>query len=446
MLLFAAGLAADPPGAPEGMVVLSDDGGWCWFEDERAIFAAGKLIIGAVASGAHDAERRGDIEAIVYDPATGETRIAELHDRMQLDDHDSPALMARPDGRLLAVYAKHGPENHFYYRITKRPADPAEWGPERTFTPSETSRITYSNLFFLSAENGGNGRIYNFFRGLDNSFKPSYAYSDDYGESWKSGNVFIDLPTSERHRPYVKYASNGIDTIHLFYTDGHPRVYDNSAYHAFYRRGRLYRSDGTAIGLLQKGLRDPAQGTVVFAGDADNVAWVSDIHLDAEGNPYVAYSVQRSLAGEPRGEAGQDHRYRYARWSGSEWLDHEIAYAGTRLYAGEDDYTGNIALDPDDPDTVYISTNADPTSGEALISKADGRRHWEIFRGLSDDGGAHWKWESLTRNSSVDNIRPIVPKSDGRSRAVLWLRGAYRAYTDYDLDVVGIIRPVGAAR
>jgi MYXO-CTERM domain-containing protein len=35
-----------------------------------------------------------------------------------------------------------------------------------------------------------------------------------------------------------------------------------------------------------------------------------------------------------------------------------------------------------------------------------------------------------------------VPVSDGRYEALLWLRGTYRTYADYDLDVVGIITPV----
>ncbi|MEK7409504.1 MAG: BNR-4 repeat-containing protein [Acidobacteriota bacterium] len=400
-----------------GVITFNDDGAWSWFEDERAIIHRGKLIVGSVASG-------GDIEVVTYDLATGKKTLSELHERLQYDDHNSPALVVRPDGRILAVYAKHGPENRFYYRVSTRPHDSTEWQPERAFTPSETSRITYSNLHFLRKE----GRLYNFYRGLDNSFKPSYAWSDDAGETWRSGSVYIQVPAEFRHRPYVKYASNGVDTVHIFYTEGHPRNYDNSTYHVFYRGGKLHRSDGTTIRSLAEGLKEPAEGTRIFKGDAANVAWVSDIHLDRRGRPYVAYSVQRD-------PGGQDHRYRYARWTGNEWQDHEIAYAGSRLYPGEDDYTGNITLDPDDPGTVYISTNVDPLTG-----KADGRRHWEIFKGATRDGGKTWRWTPVTKDSAVDNIRPIVPKAEGRHKVLLWLRGTYAAYTKYDLDVVGLIQ------
>jgi hypothetical protein len=413
--------------SPAQVITFNDDGGWCWFQDERVLLHGGKLVIGSVAAGAADPARRGDIELTVYDPATGEKKVIELHDRLLTakgvyDDHNAPALAARPDGRLLAVYSMHGPENRFYYRIAARPGDAAGWQPEKTFVPSETSRITYSNLHVLSGENG---RIYNFYRGLNDSFKPSYAWSGDGGETWTSGSVFIDVPLKVRHRPYVKYASNGIDTIHFAYTDGHPRNFDNSVYHAFYRDGKLHRSDGTAIRSLAEGLKAPGEGTRVFAGDAKNVAWVSDVHLDREGRPVIAYSVQKD-------DNVEDHRYRYARWDGSKWIDREIAYAGTRLYPGEDDYTGLIALDPDDVDTAYISANADPVSGERLA-------HWEIFRGTVKDGGS-WSWAPVTRESTADNLRPVVPTSDGRYSAVLWLRGKYTAYTDYDLDVVGLVK------
>ena len=109
------------------------------------------------------------------------------------------------------------------------------------------------------------------------------------------------------------------------------------------------------------------------------------------------------------------------------------------MYAGEDDYTGNIAIDPQDPGTVYISTNADPVTGKPLISGADGTRHWEIFRGASRPGVAKWTWTPVTRNSRADNIRPVVPIRAQGGRTVLWLRGKMLSYTNFDFEVVGLI-------
>ena len=73
-----------------------------------------------------------------------------------------PALLARPDGRVLALYSKHGPENKIYYRVSAISGGGQRWEQERTFVPSRTSRITYSNLHFLSDENQGKGRVFQF--------------------------------------------------------------------------------------------------------------------------------------------------------------------------------------------------------------------------------------------------------------------------------------------
>jgi reactive intermediate/imine deaminase len=432
--------------APQ-IVTFSDDGGWCWFEDERVIVAGGKLMIGAIAGGIHDPARRGAVEAITYDLATGKSTRATLHAgateaerKLWFDDHNSPAFAIRPDGRIVSMYALHGRDEKIYYRISAAPGDGTRWQDERVYIPSASSRVTYSNLHLLRGENGGQGRLYNFFRGLDNSFKPSWMYSDDFGDSWTTGGILIDVPTEFKHRPYVKYASDGGDAVHFAYTEGHPRNFDNSIYHAYYRDGKLHRSDGTVIRSLKEGLKRPEEGTLVFKGDAGNVAWISDLHLDAQGRPYLAYSVQKdSGPGVPDERIGQDHRYRYARWNGSRWTDHEVAYAGTRVYRGEDDYTGLIALDPHDPDHMYISTNADPVTGKPLISAADGQRHWEVYEGRTANGGASWTWTPVTRDSTADNLRPIVPIWPGDKVALLWLRGKMRAYTDYDFEIVGMV-------
>ena len=133
-----------------------------------------------------------------------------------------------------------------------------------------------------------------------------------------------------------------------------------------------------------------------------------------------------------------DHRYRWARWDGREWLDEEIAFAGTRLYAGEDDYTGGICLHPDAPETVFISTDVDPASGVPLPGG-----HHEIYEGRRARKG-EWEWRPVTAESKVDQLRPLVPRWGRGKTALLWLRGTYRSYTDYDLEVAG--RFIGLGR
>jgi len=111
------------------------------------------------------------------------------------------------------------------------------------------------------------------------------------------------------------------------------------------------------------------------------------------------------------------------------------------LCPGEIHYTGLACLDPQNPNVLYISTDADPRTGSPLISDSDGKRHHEIFRGRTRDGGVTWNWRPITHDSREDNLRPIVPIGKDRHSVLLWLRGTYSMYTNYDLDIVGILRP-----
>ncbi len=429
---FLAALLGGMPSAP---VVLLDDGGWCWFEDERALITGNKLIFGTVATGYKNPAVAGHVRVSEYNLKTGQSTVFTLHDptgdegpKQWIDDHNSPAFLRRPDGRILTTYARHGTRNQIHYRVSTRKNSAAQWEPENVFVPSEVSRVTYSNLFYLKKEK----RVYDFYRGIHNSYKPSYNWSADGGDTWNAGGVVINVPLEFRHRPYAKYCSNNTDTIHIAYTEGHPHVFDNSIYHTFYRAGNLHRSDGSVIRSLKEGLRSPDEGTRIFQGGPNAVAWTTDFHTIGRNELLLIYTVQMNGAGQKQGAevAGQDHRFRLAHWDGRQWNDHEIAHAGSRLYRGEDDYTGLAALDPHDPQTVFISTNAHPVTGEKLP-------HREIFRGRTTNYET-FTWTPVTANSTADNLRPIVPLWRGRKRAVLWLRGQMRAYTDDSFEVVGL--------
>ncbi|HEX4982975.1 MAG TPA: hypothetical protein VFV63_14810, partial [Ilumatobacteraceae bacterium] len=108
------------------------------------------------------------------------------------------------------------------------------------------------------------------------------------------------------------------------------------------------------------------------------------------------------------------------------------------------DYTGLVALDPRDPNRLVISTDAHPVTGRPLISGRDGHRHYELFEGVTVDDGASWSWTAVTADSTVDNIRPIIPPGEAEYAALLWLRGTYISYREYDLDVVGVLTQLPA--
>jgi hypothetical protein len=429
---------------------LNDNGAWSWFMDERAIVDRGQLIVGSVRavrnfrSGEAD-PNWGNVEVAAFDLESKVTGRTVLHQHFEQDDHDGPALYVRSDGCYLAVYTKHGVDTVVRWRVSE-PGDPLRWGPERTLTtPGRAEQwgadsVTYSNLFRFP-----DGTLYNFHRGV--SHDPNYLVSRDEGDSWQYGGRL--LIGRDGYSPYLKYAYDGRGTLHFVATEDHPRNFDNSLYHGFLRDGKLHASDGAALAGLSTTTEASVHAwdfTKVFAGDADHVAWMNDIELDGDGRPYVAFSVQRDGRGLPRGQGGFDLRYHVARFDGQQWTAHEAAHAGRRLYPGEDDYTGLAALDPHDPDVMYISTDADPVTGDPLVSAADGKRHYELFRGVTIDGGAQWQWTPITANSTVDNLRPLVPKWDDERTALVWMRGSYRSnHGEWTTKVVATMLERGTA-
>jgi hypothetical protein len=430
------------------MIRLNDNGAWSWFMDERAVVHEGKLVVGSVRAvrafntGKDDPDW-GNVEVAVHDIGSGRTDKTVLHRHYEQDDHDGPAFLPLRDGRLLALYSRHGVERKVFWRFSE-PGDPLKWGEANEFvTPGAESgafrgdNVTYSNPFRFP-----DGRIYNFFRGF--GYDPNYMFSEDEGRTWQYGGRF--LKGRDGYGPYMKYAfDEGTGTLHFVSTEDHPRNFDNSIYHGMLRAdGEICLSGGKPVGKLARGTEAALNTwdvTKVFQGDPDNVGWVIDIELDAEKRPYVAFSVQKDGRGLPSRKGGFDHRYYYARWDES-WHVHEMAYAGVRLYPGEDDYTGLVALHPRDPDTVFISTNVEPGTGRPLVSSADGKAHYELFRGTTKDAGKSWSWEAITANSSTDNLRPLVPKWDDPRTALAWMRGTYSNNRgEWTTAVVGLILP-----
>lgn len=425
LLTFAS--ATDKPAKKSKVEVLTDNTSWCWFQDNRAIIDGDQLLVTGVTS-------EGANIVTSYNMATGERKTVIMNDQtFKADDHNAGVLLRRPDGKYLSVYAGHGDESKMRYRISTAPGDISTWDKERS---AETGgKTSYSNVYMLAKS----GKTYNFHRGIDQD--PNYMVSEDDGNTWRYGGQVFAF----KGRPYVRYASNNKDRVHFITTEEHPRHYNNSIYYGYIENDQLFKSGDKLVGALSQkpGTNlSPKDFTRVYDGDSTtrtNVAWTSDIKLDKQGFPYIAFSVTKDpiALGETKNTevGGSDNRYHYARWDGKKWFEYEIAYAGTRLYAGENEYTGLITLHPTNPDVVYISANVNPETGKPLVK---GKQHYEIFRGVTKNKGASWTWTAVTKNSKSDNIRPIVVSSD-KYDAVLWLNGTYTTYKIYDLKALAIV-------
>jgi hypothetical protein len=423
------------------MILINDNGAWSWFEDERAIVdltagTAGKLIVSSIANsaGTGGAPRSGDVEVMSVDLASLAVDRFTLSDALQADDHNTAALWKRADGRYVASYSKHGSDLLTRIRISTNPGDVTAWGAETTI--NQAGGATYSNLHYMAAENGGAGRLYNFSRTLD--WDPHVSTSSNQSQTWtaSAGRLLNwPLPTgdpkytgSDGSRPYLKYASNGVDEIHFLTSTDHPRGYDNSIYAGYIKNGKVYNSLGVEIdsNLFDGNALPPTAYTTVFNTDTSplSYAWTTDYQLDSLDRPYALFTARN-------GSDSLDHRFLYARFDGTQWNVHEVAKAGGYLYSQENDYTGLAALDPSNPNRLFISTKIDPRTQVTMA-------HYEIFEGNTSNGGANWTWQPITFNSTRDNLRPIVPKWDVNHTALLWMRGTYDSYIDYDLDIVGL--------
>lgn len=423
------------------LILLNPAGGWCWFQDERAVVdvVGGKLLVGSVRT----VTNTTNVEVVTYDLASGRRQKFGLAD-LDEDDHAAPALLILPDGRYLAAYTMHY-DSYSRFRISNSPHDGTSWGSEIQFrwgirVPGFSGTVTYSNLYYLSNE----GRIYNFVRGKGKV--PNILMSEDGGMTWAWGTP--DPTPSLRDdndsgqllstvgigyaSAYYKYASNGIDTIHLIGSEAHPRDYNNNLFHAYIQNGKLYRSDGTLVDpdIFDESIHPaPTDLTQVFAAapleQGYNRAWAVDLELDSSGYPYAIFTTRWN-------NLISDHRFHYARFDGTQWHVYEIAKAGGALFTSEEDYTGLAALDPHNPNVVYISTPVDPRTQQTTP-------HHEIYKGVTTDGGATWTWTAITENSTVNNFRPIVPKWDADHTVLLWTRGTMINSQNYDLAVVGLI-------
>ncbi len=403
------------------------DGGWCWYQDPRAVITNGKLVFGGLSG------QTGDVKLGVYDFKNDSVLgSVVLHEKFEKDDHNVPALYVRPDNSILAMWAKHA-HNKKHYTSISSPINYMEWGGPKEFLHEYDGNagVTYMNLYHMKEE----GLLYNFFRDGP-SFNPSYITSPDHGKTWGNRTHFIADEVHGRQRPYAKYLKKDDNTIGVAFTDGHSRNYGNSLYYSEFRNGTFYNVDGTKIKPLENEPLKTSESEKVYVGSetskkakgyesVPNSAWPCIIEKDKNNKPHIGYSLCVN---------NEDHRFRIASWNGEKWMDREIAYAGKSLYTLESSYTGLMAFDPTDVTQVYISTDVDPSTG-----KDTGGLH-EIYTakiGMEDDISTI-KWKPITKDSPYRNIRPIVVADEGH-KVLLWLNGQWGSFFNYNVDVKGMV-------
>lgn len=440
-LLLAASLGglAHADKVKGDLIQFSDNGGWCWYQDERVVVdqKRGELAVSALANvaGVGGSPRDGDVDVVLFDLKTRQGKRFTLREALISysggDDHNATALMVRPAGGYLAVYTGHNNNKISYHRIY----DPARgtWGAEGSFNwnsqPGGASfENSYNNLYFLTAEN----KTYNFSRGHQQS--PNYATSTDQGATWTYGGQLTTFDADVGYvNGYFKYASNGVDRIDFTATEHHPRDFNTSIYHGYVKGGKSHNSTGTVIdaNLLDKECPIPAKFTKVFAagttvsGASMTRCWNIDVEVYPDGSPATIFKCRA-------GTVDTDHRFFYAVFREGQWRTTYLGKAGPKLFGSEQDYTGLGTIHPNDPTTIFISTPIHPGDGRALGNH-------EIFQGKSADQGATWTWSAITEESNRDNFRPSVPSWDKDHTALVWYKGTMTRSQLFDGAMVGVV-------
>lgn len=408
VILTVVGAVARPASGAQRVL---GDGAWSWFADPRGVRYDGAHMRTYVGWVAQD----GDVKVSAYDHVTLSRTTVVLASRLQVDDHANPAIQVLPDGRLRVFYSAHYGDV-MYYRTTRNPEDITSWDPPLTIPVNSpgTKGYTYPNPIHLSAE----GTSYLFWRGGNHN--PTFSTQADGATTWSPARTLVFV---SGQRPYIKYDTNGTDTIHFAFTNAHPgAVADVNIYYAAYRAGGIFRANGTRIASLGTAIA-PSQADTVY--DTSRKAWIHDVARDAAGRPVVVFASFASTS---------DHRYMYSRWTGTQWQTSEITAAGgsISLNGKEPYYSAGITLDHEDPSTVYLSR---------LVSGI-----YEVETWKTANGGATWSRQAVTSGDTANNVRPISPRGflpSSGDMSVVWIRGIYNSYVDYKTSITTILATGG---
>ena len=386
---------------------LTNDGAWCWFQDPRAVYFSGEH------ERTYASWMQGDGQLMVgyLDHQDLSTHSVVIRDQWDIDDHNTGSLLLMPDRRLMMFYARHNKKGLFA-RISQKPESIDLWEPE--ITVADTPRITYSHPVYLSEEK----QYYVFWRG--STCKPTYATSSD-GQHWSEPRVLIQQQGKEAQdiRPYLKVGNDGKSKIHFVFTDGHPRNEPlNSVYYMEYSHGKFLKADGKVIGNFSdnRPVSHKACSVVYNAQPSGARAWVWDVAQDSEGHPVVLYT---------RHPNDRDHRYHWARWSGSEWQDVTLCQSGKwfpqtpeGVTEPEPHYSGGMSLNSENP---YQVCGSRQINGQ-----------FELVWWSTQDRGKQWDEKMITQKSRNLNVRPVIPRGISADNVhVLFMNGHYRHYTDY---------------
>ncbi len=418
------------------VVTLAEDGSW-GYNGPYAVTAHGRLYWTYL-------DTKGMVWAASYDPDSGDIARGEVWPT-SADLHQASPVLVRPDGHI-QIFVNKGhvyTDTRIFWRVSERPGDVTSFGPlqesadvgvdqGRQFYPM-VHRATGHVYMILNVRNPDGRRI-------------ALWHSTDGGDTFDEFHVLYGLGDGlPSNRSYTRAFIEG-DQIHLIAhrlgwhapLDGHRIGRVEGIFYTRYdiNDRAFFHADGRrAFSLDETPVTDTALFDTIWNWERDGemvhrAVWADLVARD--GHPFVAFVEQRAAAPRTDDTTTLHTAYWATPDASMQWQSHRV----TTLAPGWDNRPRRknygIAIDPDDPSTVYVSKSTQPEQGLSQVHRmhtTDDGRTWTPVAALSQEG----------RTSTV-----IVPhRLDDTPRVLeaLWLEGRMDGWTQYGTRVMGFKQP-----
>ena len=357
----------------------------------------------------------------------------------QDDLHSANPLFIRPDGRIQIFLDKGGyTDKNIAWKVSTEPYSVKAFGE---LQESELEADIVQGRQFYPMVHRATGEVYLIINALrDNELRETVMWkSSDGGDTWTEYYSLWGLGKGlNGNRCYTRTYIEG-DDIHMVTLRvgwGEPLAGNEigmvkGVYYIRYnvKEEAFFRANG----IRSFGIEDtPVYETKYFdeiwnwskdGGEQHRALW-SDIIADKNGNPFIAFAVQESVA---QGESALHEGYWARPDKDGEWRFHKV----TTLARGWDNKPERknyaIAIDAEDPETVFVTRS---TSEIADLS--------QLQRMVTSDGGMTWQTSDILSNEgrlTTVVVPRVLDQSPGKID-VLWLDGPMEGWRDYETKIM----------
>lgn len=406
-------VAATGPNAPVGgpkVAPLLRRSAWSWYLDPRVIEDRTNTTFGALAN-------NGDLQVVQIRNSNARLSRFTIARRVNVDDHNSPALLRTASGRYAALWSGHE-KTPAFLRVSRTQNAIGKWSARRQLTGSGLENVGASYAVLFRVPQQADQYVAIVRRKTDRLWV--MTTSRDL-QKWSRAFPLVRTiyPINQREQPYLKFAFDGT-ALHVLGSDRQPGSSGpNKLYHFSIANGVVRRTDGTVIDTLANVKAgnpvDLRLSSLLYDGaGADGQVRVYDIAV-VNAEPIVAVTTLGTSTG---GRA-----YKWARFRNGQWQ--------LRTLVRQAQYPEGMTLDTADPRNVYLSyaANREGTGRIVHLRTVDDGETWTVNE-LGDTPGSR---------------TPTTPVGSGGPWLAMWLHGRYVSLADYGTTVTGLTtgrRPV----